>query len=116
MTARHNIQSQSDSLQQNYVAALRFVLLPLVVLLLADFIFSLVASDIAKLVAELKQMIESEPIDINSFVEARLRLNWGTTVFLFYITLIAVSIFNISTIRQSLSGKKSWFLLQFGLL
>jgi hypothetical protein len=105
MMANPNNHTQSGWFQKNYFAALRFVLLPLVVLLLADVIFSLVASDIDKLVTELKKLIESKQALINPFVEARLRLNWGTTVLLFYATLIAVSIFNIAIIRQFLSGK-----------
>lgn len=114
MTENPSNHSQSASLQQNYFAALRFVLLPLAVLLLADFIFTLVASDIDKLLAELKLLMESKPISINPFVEARLRLNWGTTVLLFYATLIAVSIFNIAVIRQSLAGKKKVVFISIG--
>ena len=99
-------QSPSGSLHRNYFASLRFVLLPLAVMLLADIIFSLVASDIGKRVTELRGLVESGQIYIKPFIEARLRLNWGTTVLLFYATLISVSIFNIIVIRQSLSGKK----------
>jgi hypothetical protein len=116
MITPSNNKSQSTSVRQNYFAALRFILLPLAVLLLADVIFSLVASDIGKLVTELTVLIESKQIFITPFVEARMRLNWGTTVFLFYTTLIAVSIFNIVVIRQSLSGKGKGIIIAVGAL
>ena len=58
MTANSDKHNKSVTLQHNYFAALRFVLLTIAVLLLADFIFSLVASDIDKLLLELKLLIE----------------------------------------------------------
>lgn len=116
MTANSDKYNKSVTLRQNYFAALRFVLLPIAVLLLADFIFSLVASDIDKLLLELKLLIESKPISINPFVEARVRLNWGTTVLLFYATLVAIIIFCIATIQKSLSGNKKVVFILVGVL
>jgi hypothetical protein len=114
MTANANGQSQSPLIRQNYFVALRFVLLPLAIFLLANVIFSLVASDIDQLVSGLKKLIGLKQISIDPFVEARLRLNWGTTVLLFYSTLIAVSIFCIAIIRQSFLGKRKAVFIAVG--
>ncbi|MDD3581869.1 MAG: hypothetical protein PHW74_12715 [Desulfobacca sp.] len=106
MTSKVNHQDQSAQSGPNYFAALRFVLLPLALLILANIVFSLVAFNIDQLVAELKSLLISEQKLINPFLEARARLTWGTTVLLFYSALIAVSIFCGAIIRQSLTGPK----------
>ena len=106
MTAKPNKPIQAASSQYSYFAALRFTLLPLVVMVLADVIFSLIASDIDQLVGELQGLMGSGEILINPFVEARSRLTWGTTVLLFYSIMIAVSVFCLAIIRQSLADKR----------
>jgi hypothetical protein len=79
---------------------------PLAVLLLSNIIFELVAFDIYELVGELKNLVGQGQASTRLFVEARARLLWGTTVFLFYSALIAVTIFSVRIIRKSLAAQR----------
>jgi hypothetical protein len=89
-----------------YLAALRFVALPIAVLILANVIFEFVAFDIDKLIGELAMILGQEESSGRSFLEARARLLWGTSVFIYYATFIAVTIFNVLMIRKALAAKE----------
>jgi len=102
--------------RSTYFKSLRFVLLPLALLLLANIIFSLVAFNIARLVGELKSVLGTGQILVSPFLEARARLAWGTTVLLFYATMIAVSIVCVTIIHRSLTGNKRLIFLAVGTL
>jgi hypothetical protein len=106
MTGEPNKPIQAAASRRSYFAALRFALPPLAVMMLADVIFSLIASDIDQVVGELQGLLGSGEILINPFVEAQARLTWGTTVLLFYSIMIAVSVFCLAIIRQFLAGTR----------
>jgi len=89
-----------------FMAALKFVALPIAVLILANVIFEFVAFDIDKLIGELAIILGQDESSGRSFLEARARLLWGTSVFIYYATFIAVTIFNILMIRKSLAAKE----------
>jgi hypothetical protein len=88
-----------------YLSALRFLALPIAVLILANVIFELVAFDIDKLIGKIAIILSQDESSGRSFLEARARLLWGTSVFIYYATFIAVTIFNILMIRKSLAAK-----------
>ncbi len=106
MATPHPFHKDSGPAQHGHLAPLRFVVLPLAVFALANLIFSLSAFDLDRLVGKLLDLIQSGQAPMNPFVEARARLAWATTVLLLYATLIAVSVFSVSILRQSLSRKQ----------
>jgi len=85
--------------------ALRFVVLPLAVFVLANVIFSLTAFNLDLLVAAIIKLIHSGRMSMTPFMEARARLTWATMVLLFYATLIAVGAFCVAIMRRSLTAK-----------
>ncbi len=90
--------------RHNFLGALRFLVLPLGIFVLANIIFGLIGFHIPQLVAGLKSLLATG--QVSPFVEARARLVWGTTLLLFYSAMIAVTLFCVGILRHSLAGKE----------
>lgn len=62
--------------RHKFLGALRFLILPLGIFVLANMIFGLIGFHIPQLVAGLKSLLAAG--QVSPFVEARARLVWGT--------------------------------------
>jgi hypothetical protein len=98
-------KEQPHMSHQNYLTALRFLSLPVIVFVLASLIFEFVAFDIGELIIAVRNAMGQGDSVVRAFQEAQARLLWGTTVFIFYPTFIAVIIFNFRMFRKSLTAR-----------